>query len=266
MASIKKRGNTYEITVSAGFNTNGDRIREYATYTPTAKTPTAIEKEVKEFARDFERKVKDGKYLAGEKLTFQEVTARWLSESAAEHLSDGGAYNYDIIKRYAYPAFGTLKISKITTLHIQDMISDMKKRGLSAGTIKRAIAAINSVFRYAYRLRIINENPCTRDRIDLPKAKADGELHYFTPDQARRFLRFLSVPYEKKISGHTRIDDTGKPYAVSNYIEMITVPFQHQVFFTLAIYGGFRRGELGAITWRDIDFKRHTKSTARKNI
>lgn len=268
MASIKERNGAYRVTVSVGRDTKGKQILETVTFHPTAKTPKAIEKEVAAFAADFEKKVKDGKYLTGEKETFQEITERWLSESASENLSDGGEQNFDIIKRYAYPAFGTMKIAKITTLHIQDMINGMKKRGLSPKTIDRAIAAINSVFRYAYRLRIINENPCTRDRIELPKQKSDGKLHYFTPDQAQRFLDFLSVPYEKTIKAHDQMDDTGKPYHVPEYKQTLSVPLQHQVFFMLAIYGGFRRGELGALTWRDIDYTERTvtisKAVARR--
>ena len=36
---------------------------------------------------------------------------------------------------------------------------------------------------------------------------------------------------------------------------MHSIPFQWQVYFNLAIYGGFRRGELCALTWNDIDFR-----------
>lgn len=258
MASIEKRKDSYRITVSLGFDTEGNQIREKTTYHPTATTTKAIEKEVAAFARDFEKQVKEGKWLSGEKLTFKAIAERWLKESAPKNLADKGEQNMDIIKRYAYPAFGTLKISKITTLHIQDMISGMETKGLAPGTIRRAMAAINSVFRYAYRLRIIQENPCTRDRIELPKEPVSNDLHYFTPKQAQVFLEFMQKPFTKTVKAHQQIDDTGKPYNVPEYTQTMYVPLQHQVFFMLAVYGGFRRGELGALTWEDVDYKNRT--------
>lgn len=36
------------------------------------------------------------------------------------------------------------------------------------------------------------------------------------------------------------------------------IPLQFKVLFHLAIFGGFRRGELVALTWEDIDFLNHT--------
>lgn len=269
MASIEKRGNSYRITVSTGRDVNGKKTREQMTYTPKAKGPVALEKELAAVARDFERQVLDGKYLTGEKLTFQAVAQQWFTECAPEDLADAGARNMDIIKRYAYPAFGTLQISKITTMHIQKLISEMKAKGLAPASIRLNIAAINSVFRYAFRMRIIQENPCTRDRIVLPKMKVDTELHYFTAEQARRFLDFLSVPYTKTIKEHTTIGIDGKPCTVPTCSVEMTVPLQHRVFFTLAIYGGLRRGELGALTWQDIDYDAKTvtinKSVARRD-
>ena len=258
MASIRKRGNTFQITVSLGFDTEGKQIVQTTTYRPEARTEKAIEKEVKEYARDFEKKVKAGKYLTGEKTTFQEVTKLWLSDCAADTLTDHGEKYLDRIKKYAYPAFGTAKISSITTIQIQALINSMRESGLAPKTIHYTITAINAVFRYAYRLRIIQENPCTRDRIQLPKLKQDNEIHYFTPDQAIRFLDYMKLPYEKTVKAHTSTGADGKPRMIPEYKEMICVPLQHQLFFTLAIYGGFRRGELGALTWEDVNYKDHT--------
>ena len=70
MASIKKRGSSYLITVSLGRDSNGKKLIETITYIPTETTPKKIEKEVAAFAQDFESRVKNGKYLEGEKITF----------------------------------------------------------------------------------------------------------------------------------------------------------------------------------------------------
>lgn len=260
MANITKRGNTYRIRVSCGIDTNGKQIFKSTTFVPTHKEGTkAYDKEIADAARDFEKRVKEGNFLDGEHLTYKDVTKHWKSEWAEKNLSDGGYDYLKIIEGYAYPAFGNMKISRITPLHVQTLLNDLEKRGLKPATVKRATVAINSVFRYAYRLQIIHDNPCTR--CEAPKAKKDTALHYFTKDQAMTFLnKALTQEYVDTIRSHDRTDDTGKEYHVREYKEVHTIPLQFRVLYTLAIYGGFRRGELAALTWKDIDFKNRTVS------
>ena len=267
MANIEKRGKTYRIRVSAGVDGNGKRITESINFTPTAKSERAIENEVANAARDFEKRVKEGKYLSGEKMTFRAVTEHWKAECASKSLSDGGADYMKIIERYAYPAFGGMKISKIAPIHLQSLINDMENRGLAPKTIHRDIVAINSVFRYAYRMNIIQENPTAR--CELPKIQKDNALHYFTKEEAMRFLNeALTMDYEDTYSEHDRTDDTGLKYHVSEYTETHNVPLQFRALYALAIFGGFRRGEMAALTWKDIDWTNHTvtinKATAHR--
>ena len=259
MASIDKRGNTYRIRVSGGFDVNGKRITETMIFIPTKKTENAIKNEVDAAARDFEKRVKEGKYLSGEKMTFKTVTEHWKAECASKSLSDGGADYMKIIERYAYPVFGCMKISKIAPIHIQSLINDMENRGLAPKTIHRDIVAINSVFRYAYRMNIIQENPTAR--CELPKIQKDTALHYFTKEEAMRFLNeALTMEYQDTYTAHDRTDDTGKGYHVSEYVETHRIPLQFRALYALAIFGGFRRGELAALTWKDIDWTTHTVS------
>ena len=75
MASIRKRGNTYQITVSNGRDSFGKQIIETATFTPDPeRTEKQNQKALEKFIFEFEEKVKSGKYLQGEKLTFQDFT------------------------------------------------------------------------------------------------------------------------------------------------------------------------------------------------
>ena len=61
MASIKKKDNgSYLITVSLGRDTSDKQIFRRTTFYPEAKSEKKIAKEVEDFARDFERRVKNG--------------------------------------------------------------------------------------------------------------------------------------------------------------------------------------------------------------
>lgn len=45
-------------------------------------TPKQQQKALEKFVFEFEERVKNGKYLKGEKINFQEFTERWLKEYA----------------------------------------------------------------------------------------------------------------------------------------------------------------------------------------
>lgn len=75
MASIRKRKNSYQITVSNGRKPDGTQIIETATFHPDpGKTEKQNKRDLDAFVFEFEHKVHSGKYLNGEKLTFQAFT------------------------------------------------------------------------------------------------------------------------------------------------------------------------------------------------
>lgn len=87
MAEINFRKGTYQIRVYLGKDANGKKITENTTFTPTKTTPKAIEKEVQEFARNFEKKVKEGKILSGEKLSLPDVVKEWKQDQTFKDLT-----------------------------------------------------------------------------------------------------------------------------------------------------------------------------------
>lgn len=255
MAEISFRKGIYKIRVYVGKDVNGKKITESTTFTPTKTTPKAIEKEVQEFASKFEKQVKEGKLLSGEKLSLADVVEEWKQDQSFKDLTKAVQESYlGILERTILPNIGHLKIAKIAPLHVQKIYNTMEAEGKAPTTIKRTNAVLNSVMKYAYRMGIIHENPC--NRIRLPKIKADTDLHYFTLDQAERFLDSLTRDFT--IEHPEVIRKNGRK--IPAYTETVTTPFQYVPFFTLAIYGGFRRSEILALTWKDIDFKNRTVS------
>lgn len=265
MAQIRERNGNYQIIVCLGRDHNGKRIYERCTYKPTSKSARKIEQEVRLFADQFEKQVREGKYLSGEKITFQKVFEMWTDSEDAASLTKNVLIGYkSILKNHAIPNIGNMKISKIRVPHIESIYKDLKDKGRAPATIRRIHTAINSVFKYALRCDIIQENIC--DRVRLPKAstvlkKEKDELRYFTLDQAKTFLNALEEDYEVAIQGHDRIlKCSGNNYSVNGYSTTHQIPSQYKAYFNLAIIGGFRRGELIALTWNDIDFNEKTIS------
>ncbi len=252
MATIEKRKDSYRITVSLGQDVDGKKVRTTTTYKPEAKTPKAIEKEVRRFADDFERRVRDGKYLSGETISFREFQSVWLSDWAEQHLTTSVLEHYQMdLKNHVLPDIGHMKLSAIRPPHVQGIITKMIKSGLKAKTIRHVITALNSVMRYAYRMQIIAENPCTR--CELPRLDKNNDIHFFTVEQTKTFFKALDMKYPYTYKAHTRtLKSTGESYEVPEYTEYWAVPLQYKVLFYLAIVGGFRRGEMCALTWEDI--------------
>lgn len=68
MANIRKRGNTYQIRVSCGYDTQGNQVAQTTTWKPVEEmTPRQVEKEVQKQAMLFEEKCLKGQITA--KLT-----------------------------------------------------------------------------------------------------------------------------------------------------------------------------------------------------
>lgn len=69
MANIRKRGNTYQIRVSCGYDAQGNQVVQTTTWKPEAgMTPRQIEKEVQKQAMLFEEKCLKGQVTANIKF------------------------------------------------------------------------------------------------------------------------------------------------------------------------------------------------------
>lgn len=274
MATIQKvenkKGISYRIFISNGYDTNGKQIRETTTFIPdTTKTAKKQEKELEKFVFDFEQSVLDGKYLSGEKVTFKEFTVKWLQEYGAQQLERTTLENYKTnLNNKIIPAIGHLKIAKIKPMQLQSFYNELSKDGArtdgkkgsySSGTIKKLHVVISSIMSTAVKWQVIESNPC--ERVSVPKQQKNYEdIKHFTLEQAEIFLNALNKTYIFIYKGHHRNDDTGKIYYVSEYQEKRIIPTQFKVLFNMALFGGLRRGELIALQWDDIDFVNNTVS------
>lgn len=256
MASIRKRkDNSYQIVVSMGYDADGRKLRETCTYKPIATTPAKIEKEVKAYAHEFEKRILEGESMDAERITFEKFSRTWREEWAETHLTKSTIESYTAnLKKHILPRIGHMKLAKITPLHIQAIYNQMHKDGKAAQTIRRVGVAVSRVFDYAYRMGILRENPSWR--CEFPKGQRDEGLHYFNQEETNRFFNALAMEYSFETKGfHRRNVNTGEPEAVGGYTEKRKIPYQFRLWFTLAIYGGFRRGELCALRWSDVDFE-----------
>lgn len=272
MASIRKRKNSYQITVSNGRRSDGSQIIETTTFHPDpTKTEKQNQKALDKFVFEFEEKVKSGKYLSGEKMSYSQFIDLWLKDYASKQMKQTSIERSEnSLQKLILPELGHLKLAKIQPLHIQNFYDKLVESGYTMNgkhkeykpnTIKRIHQIISSSLNTAVQWQLIESNPC--NRVKPPKiTRNPAAIKHFTVEQAQTFLEFLDEKYTVSSGGRKKKDGTP-----SNRHEVQTVPLQHKVLFNLALFGGFRLGELIALTWNDIDFLQNTvsitKSTAR---
>lgn len=267
MASIQKRGDAYSIRVCVGRDVYGKQIWKTITFTPPAGlTPKKRQKAVEVFAVEFEQKCRNGKLLDGEKITLKDFIERWRSERAEQELQPGTLDKYnDAINHFILPALGHLKLTEIKPHSINKFLVDLTKDGCrhdgkpggySKGTIHKISNVLSSILRTATEWEVIERNPC--DPVRVKAEDTADKIKFFTPQQTAVFLDYIEHPFTIRTRGHSRVDDTGKPYTVGDYTSTKELPTQLKVLFTLAIYSGLRKGEILALKWEDVAFENNT--------
>ena len=81
MANVQKRGNSYRIKVSCGYDTNGKQVIQSMTWKPDEKmTERQIEKELRRQIVLFEEACMKGNVVAT--IKFEDFARQWFSEYA----------------------------------------------------------------------------------------------------------------------------------------------------------------------------------------
>ena len=240
MASIRKKRNSYEIRVSCGYDLNGKQKFQQMTWKPEeGMTPKQIEKEVNRQAVLFEEKCLKGQVTANVK--FEEFAEQWFQEYAKLNLRNTSYEKMKQLPPRVYPAIGHLRLDKITGRHIQQFINDLALNGknqkngkpLSRKTVVHHLNFISDVFAYAVKMNMLTDNPCRN--VTVPKGETK-EKNIYTVEELAEIFELLDGE---------------------------DVPTKYRVFIKLAVYSGFRRGELLGLEWKDIDWENNLISVRR---
>lgn len=240
MATVTKRGDSYRIRVSTGYDLNGKQIIKSMTWKPApGMTEKQIEKELERQKVLFEEKVQSGQ-TADSNVKFETLAKEWLSQTEKEgNMKTSSLVRLKSCEARTYAAIGHLYVTKITGRQIQSFINNLAEDGvnkqtggaLSTKSQKHYLNFISDVFRYAIRCGIVNDNPC-RNVSTIKFEPTQREV--YTIDEEKELLTCLK-----------------------------NAPLKYRVFFMLAIYGGFRRGEILGFEWKDIDFETGVISVVR---
>ena len=127
---------------------------------------------------------------AAGKITVAEVGAEFLASCI--HLSPGTIEGYARdLTRYAYPAFGNVPISKLTSAQIQSWLAEQLTR-LAPSTVKANYRSLRVMVSWAIRARYLTINPF--DGVNAPRVPF-VEKEYLTVEQVEAIANSIGDRY-----------------------------------------------------------------------
>lgn len=130
MANIQKRGDTYRIRVSCGYDVEGKQITRSMTYKPEpGMTKKQIEKELERQAVLFEEKCQSGLYLDSS-IKFAAFSEKWFSDYAEKQLKAKTIEGYKILIKRINAAIGHLPLNKIKPFHLMAFYDNLEEEGI----------------------------------------------------------------------------------------------------------------------------------------
>jgi hypothetical protein len=197
MATLVNKGNNrWELRVSTGYDKNGKQVR----FTKTVYCET--KREVKHLLAEFEIE-KGGKTPIDHNIKFKEFVDYWLLRHCRNLSVTTVARHKQLLSSRLLPAFGAMRLSKITT---QDIVRFMRlvssegirldnktsRPGLSYSTVSKHLKLLKLIFSRAYNWRYISKNPCEDLPNDLVSIKNDSKHHpIWTQEELSKFIKLL---------------------------------------------------------------------------
>lgn len=154
-------------------------------------------------------------------ITYQKVFNEWLEIYKTRVKETTLQSTTTIFRIHILPVFGDMRIGDISTKDCQDFALSLTQFVKGREYYFHA----KRIMTYAMGIYKLKENPFNLPIMPNFKEK-DDNVDFLEPDDANRLIEYFN-------------DD-----------------IYWKAMFRIFIYGGLRRGELLALTWQDIDFKR----------
>jgi integrase len=187
-------------------------------------------KEAQDKLRTALRDVDKGLDLRVDRTTVGQFLDRWLSDVVKPSRAPKTYTSYEqTVRLYLNPGIGHYKLTQLTPQHVQKLMNDKAKAGLSPRTVQLMRATLRRALGYAVKWSYVERNVATL--VDPPRMERKP-VQPLGPEQVRHLLDFTK-------------DDRLGP------------------LFHVAIASGLRQGELLALCWDDVDFTAQTVTVRR---
>ena len=171
MASIRKRGSSYLIVVSMGYDYNGNSVKpqQKTVRPPEGLTPKQIEKWLQEQAVLFKMDCKNGSQQVNRSITLGKYVELWLRDIAPHKLAKSTlARDKQDIARFL-PHLGNYKLADLRPEHFRSYYAELRKvknsvtgKPLSEHTVEGVHACICGILSDAMEGGYLDHNPAWR--------------------------------------------------------------------------------------------------------
>lgn len=258
MGSIEQRGpNSWRVGVQVQTENGRKWIRRSLKFSE-ALSPAQQRRQAEKALHQLEADVENGKARANQNMTVDDLAALWMRRHVLANLSPVTAKNYKhLLDRRILPKLGSIPVEKVTPGVIADFMAAIREEGrisqlkpeeklktkrrpsdvarlakkpdapLSDKTLRTYYDTLFQMFEKAVRWEILWRNPVAA--VDRPRFRSKP-VKFLDDDQAVQLLRALQG--EENMSFRCAV--------------------------LLALTCGLRLGEVGALTWADVNWKKCT--------
>lgn len=256
MGSIEQRGpNSWRVGVQVNTDEGRKWIRRTLKFSE-ALSPAQQRRQAEKALHQLEADVENGKARANQNMTVRDLSQLWMRRHVLANLSPVTAKNYQhLLDRRILPKLGDVPVEKVTPGMLADFMAAIKEEGriiqarpeselktkrrpsdvarlakdpsapLSDKTLRTYYDTLYQMFEKAVRWEVLWRNPM--DNVDRPHFRSKP-VKYLDDDQAVQLLRALQS--EENMSFRCAV--------------------------LLALTCGLRLGEVGALSWDDVNWNR----------
>jgi len=213
---IRKRSKgSWTVVIDAGRDLNGKRRQVWRSVRGTKRDAEALLSQL-----IHERNI-GAEVVHPERMTVADFLRRWLNTYAKPNTAPRTYRRYEqLVRVNLTPHIGTIPLTKLRPLHIQDTYTRLLSEGLSAQTVVHCHRVLKGALGRGCRWQLLSRNPA--DSVDPP-----------TPQRYQ--IPTLSL------------EDANRLLAIADETRYGTLVF-------VAALTGMRVGELCGLRWVDVDF------------
>ena len=180
------------------------------------------QKEAREWLQTSLNQLRQGLFIADDKITVSEFLDRYMEDFARYSLKQSTFYNYDrMIRLYIKPDIGEIRLTQLRADHLHALYAKRRSEGLSDRMVQYVHGILHRTLNKALKWGLISVNPA-----DLAEAPTNRkkEMKIWTAEQVKIFLE------------HIKND-------------------RWQAVYVTACGTGLREGELLGLSWNNVNLE-----------